>query len=112
MIIEMKMRLIIFSFFYVSILELRISADRFSRMPLFHHFYQKIDSNVHFDSLLSNIVRFSRKTINAVQFSKIKIRISIFLCIYDQNSLQKCVIKNGIQTKKKKKKKLKRLKIS
>ena len=77
MIIEMKMRLIIFSFFYVSILELRISADRFSRMPLFHHFYSKTVANAHFNSVFSDMGWFNRKTINTVRFSIIKIRISV-----------------------------------
>ena len=65
------------SLFYVSILELRFSADRFSRMPLFRRFSLKIDSNAHFDSDFSTIWRFSRKTMHAVKFYIAKIRIPI-----------------------------------
>ena len=36
-------------------------------MPHFHHFFPKIDSNVHFDSAFSNIGRFNRKMINDVR---------------------------------------------
>ena len=45
-------------------------------MPFFHNFYPKIASNAHFNSVLSNIGLFNRKTINAARFSIILIRIS------------------------------------
>ena len=87
MFIEMKIRLMIFSFF-CQYYKTRVSADRFSRAPLFHHFSPKIDANAHFNSVFSNIGWFSRKTNNTVQFFIIKIIISLFfLCIYNQNWL-------------------------
>ena len=35
--------------FFCQCCRTRISADKFSHVPLFHHLYPKIDSNVHFD---------------------------------------------------------------
>ena len=52
-----------------------VSANRFSRAELFHHFYPKIDSNAHLNSAFSNIRWFNRKTINAARLSIIKISI-------------------------------------
>ena len=66
----------VFHFFFVSFIELEFQA-RFSRVPLFYHFYPKIDTNIHFDSVFMNIGLFNRKSVNAVRFSIIKIRISI-----------------------------------
>ena len=54
----------------------RVAADRLSRMPLFHQFYPKIDSNAHFNSVFSNIGWFNRKAVNTVRFSIIRISIT------------------------------------
>ena len=37
--------------FSVSIIELELQPIGFSGEPFFHHFYPKIDSNAHFDSV-------------------------------------------------------------
>ena len=50
---------------------------RFSSMPLFHHFYPKIDANAHFNAVFLNIGQFNRKKINTVRVFIIKIRISM-----------------------------------
>ena len=63
--------------FSISVKKTRVSADKFSNVPLFHHFFPKIDSRACFDSVFSNIVWFNRKTKNTVRFSIIKIRISV-----------------------------------
>ena len=67
MITKMKLRQMTFFIFR--------SADRFYRLPLFYHFYQKIVSNGHFGSVLPNIRWFNRKKRNAVRFSILKIRL-------------------------------------
>ena len=63
--------------FSVSIYRTRISADKFSREPLFHHFYLKNDANAHDNFVFSNTGWFNRKTENTVRFSIVKIRLSI-----------------------------------
>ena len=61
----------------VSVIELEFQPIGFSRLPLFYHFYPKIDAKAHFNSLLSNVEWFNRKPKNTVRFSIIIIRISI-----------------------------------
>ena len=53
------------------------SFSSFSRVPLFHNFYPKLDSNIHFDSVFWNIGWFNRKTVNVVWFPITRIRILI-----------------------------------
>ena len=60
----------------MSIIEV-VLVDRFSRVPLFHHFYPKTDANAHFNSVFSNTGLFNRKTKNTMRFSVIEIRISV-----------------------------------
>ena len=69
--------LMILFIFFSQCYRTRVSADRFSRVTIFHRFYPKIDANAHFNSVFSNIGRFNRKTVSTVRFSIIKIRISI-----------------------------------
>ena len=73
----MKTRRMIFFSFLSVLYGTRLSADRFFRETLFHHFYPKIDLNAHFNSVFSNLGWFDRKTANRVRFSIIKIKISI-----------------------------------
>ena len=47
--------------FSVSVIELEFSADRFSRTPLFSHFYPKIDADAHFKSVFLNIGWYKKK---------------------------------------------------
>ena len=54
--------------FPISIIKLEFQPNRFSRMPIFHHFYPKINSNAPSDTAFPNIGRFNRKTINALYF--------------------------------------------
>ena len=61
MILEMKISLMIFFSFFRQCYKIRVSAHRFSRAPLFHHFYSKIYANAHFNSLFSNIGWFNKK---------------------------------------------------
>ena len=68
---EMKIHLMLL-FIFLSVFRARVSVDKFSRVLFFHHFYPKIDSSTHFDSVFSNIVSLNRKTKNTVQFSIIK----------------------------------------
>ena len=73
-----------------------VSADRFSRVPLYRHFYPKIDSNAHLNSVFPNIASSNRKIVNTVRFFTINFFFFFFfliLCIYDQNWLQKYVRK-------------------
>ena len=75
-----KVRLLIF-FIFLSCYRTGVSTNRFSRAPLFHHFYPKIDANANFDSVFSNIEWFNKKTANTVRFPIIKIRIFIILML-------------------------------
>ena len=47
-------------------------------MPLFHHFYPKIDTNAPLNSVFSNFGWFNKKTVKTIQFSITKIKIWIF----------------------------------
>ena len=90
MVTEVKIRLMIF-FIFLSVYKTRISADRFSRVSLFGHFYQKISANAHFNSVFSNIRWFNRKTKNSVRFSFKKTRIFItFTDLGSKLSLEIC----------------------
>ena len=65
MTIEMQIRQMTFSFL-CQCYRTRVPAVRFSRVPLFHHFYPKTDSNAQFDSVFTNNGRFNRKKVNAL----------------------------------------------
>ena len=75
-------------------------ADRFSRKPLFHHFYLKVEANVHFNSVFWNIGWFNRKTANTVRFFVFKLRISIILMYLRSNLTSEiCPKKRGLNGK-------------
>ena len=76
MITEMKIHLLIL-FIFLSSIELEFLQICF--LLLFHHFYPKIDSSAHFDSVFSNIGQFNRKKKSTVQFCNLNIRISVIL---------------------------------
>ena len=67
----------------------RLSVDRFLHVSLFHHFCPKIDTNAHFDYVISNIERFNKKTINAVRFSIISVPTN-FMCLQLKVPLEMC----------------------
>ena len=82
MILEVKLPLMIF-LFVCQCYRTQVLANRFSRMPFFHHFYPKINSNAHFNSVFSNnsltAGYFNGKMMNAVRFSFIKIPMNFML---------------------------------
>ena len=63
----------------------------FSREPLFHNYYRKIDSSTNFDPVSSHIGRFNRKMKKSLRFSIIKTRISIiFMHLQSKPTLKIC----------------------
>ena len=81
----------------------RISAVRFSLGKILYHFYSKIDSYVHFDSLFSSIGRFNTKRKSTVRFSMVKIRKFInFMHLRFKPTLEICRKVGNLDGKKEK----------